>query len=669
MIFRQWHINKVDKIKINSIANECDIDPFVALLAVCRGIDEPYDIEEMLSNDIYITDPLSMADMEKAAIVVNESINNDKLIAIYGDYDCDGVTATAMLYDHLRQRGARVIYYIPNREEEGYGMSADAVQRLYNQGVQTIITVDNGINAYDEIELATSLGMTVVVTDHHLPTQQLPNAAAVVDCHRNDCASEYKDICGAFVAYKLICAIEDKAPEELLYKYADLVAIATIGDIMPLTNENRAVVKAGLDVMRHSSRCGIEALLEVSGLKGKPLSAGAVSFGIVPRINAAGRMGSADIAVSLLLQNDYEAALELAKEINSTNIERQNVEQEITKSAIEIIEARSLMHDRVIVVEGKGWHHGVVGIVAARLCEKYGRPSIVLSCDGDKAIGSARGIEGFSIFDCIASASDILTKFGGHKLAAGLTLDVKNIDELRQRLNEWAKTTPLALPTVNVDCLLNVAAISIEMAEIVSLFEPFGAGNRMPLFGIVGLRLDRITPVGNGKHLRLLFSKQSSVLQAMMFSVPQSEFGFAVGDIVDIAFTMAAGEYNGAKQLNLVVKYIRLNGIDDSNLPKQISLYDSFVCGEYKNYCDITPTRDDVATVFRAYAANGSDTYVINHLMAQMPVGKILICKDILLQMGVIAQKENQIKRVEGVHSDLNNSEYYVKLTSGGDKQ
>lgn len=669
MLFRQWKINKVDKVKVKSITEECDIDPFVALLAVCRGIEEPYDIEEMLSNDIYITDPFSMADMDKAVQAVNAAVNNNKLIAVYGDYDCDGVAATAMLYDYLQRRGARVIYYIPNREDEGYGMSSDAVERLYNQGVEMIITVDNGINAHKEIELATSLGMTVVVTDHHLPTQQLPDAAAVVDCHRQDCPSEYKDICGAFVAYKLICALEDRAPEELLGRYADLIAIATVGDIMPLTHENRAVVKAGIRVMQYSSRCGIEALLEVAGLKGKPLTSGSVSFGIVPRINAAGRMGSADIAVSLLLANDYETALELAKEINQSNIDRQNVEQEITKSAIEIIEARALAHDRVIIVEGEGWHQGVVGIVAARLCEKYGRPAIVLSCDGQTAVGSARGVDGFSIFDCIASASDILIKFGGHKSAAGLTLDVNNIELLRQRLNTWAEKEPLMLPAVKVDCLLNAAAISVEMAEIVSMFEPFGAGNRTPLFAITGLRLDRITPVGNGKHLRLLFSKQSSVLQAMLFSVSQAEFGYAAGDIVDIAFLMSAGEYNGVKQLNLVIKHIRMHGVDDSNLSQQVALYDGFVCGRQDNYSDITPTREDVATVFRAYSANGADEYVINHLMAQMPVGKILVCRDILLQMGVMIQKGKHLKKADGVRSDLNNSEYYVKLTAGGDKQ
>lgn len=669
MLFRQWQINKVDKAKVKSIAEECDIDAFAALLAVCRGVDEPYDIEEMLSNDIYITDPFSMVDMEKAVEAVNAAIRDNKLIAVYGDYDCDGVAATAMLYDYLQRRGARAIYYIPNREGEGYGMSCDAVERLYNQGVEVIITVDNGINAHEEIGLAVSLGMTVVVTDHHLPTAQPPIAAAVVDCHREDCMSEYKEICGAFVAYKLICALEDKAPEELLGRYADLVAIATIGDIMPLTHENRAVVKAGLRVMQYNSRCGIDALMEVAGLKGKQLTAGAVSFGIVPRINAAGRMGSADIAVRLLLENDKEAAMELAKEINESNIARQNVEQDITKSAIEIIEARGLAHDRVIVVEGEGWHHGVVGIVAARLCEKYGRPAIVLSCDGNTAVGSARGIDGFSIFDCIASAADMLIKFGGHKSAAGLTLDADKIDILRQRMNDFAKKTPLVLPAVKIDCLLNAAAISIEMAEIVSMFEPFGAGNRTPLFGITGLRLDRITPVGNGKHLRLLFSKQSSVLQAMLFAVSPAEFGYAVGDIVDIAFTMSVGEYNGAKQLNLIIKSMRLNGVDDSNLPEQISLYDGFVSQADGDYGEIVPTREDVACVFRAYSANGLDEYVVNHLITNIPVGKILVCRDILLQMGVLEQKDNLLCRVQGVRSDLNNSEYFVKLTRGGNEQ
>ena len=667
LVFRQWLFNTPDKALANSIAGECGIDPFVALIAVCRGFSDPYEIEELLSDDVCMSDPLMMADMPAAAQTINSAVLKGQLIAVYGDYDCDGVTATAMLYDYLRSRGARVTYYIPDRETEGYGISRGAVERLYNKGVNLIVTVDNGINALEEIEFANSLGMSVVVTDHHLPSGSIPSAAAVIDAHRADCPSEYKDMCGTAVAYKLICALEEKSPEELLERYADMVAVATVGDIMPLTGENRMMVKAGLKMLYAGCHPGLDALMEVSGMKEKPITAGGVSFGIVPRLNAAGRMGSADRAVQLLIERDPEAAMELAKEISAENVHRQQIEQEIIEQAADKIESLGYKNDRVIIVDGEEWHPGVLGIAAARIVEKYGRSAVVISSDGDTAVGSARGIDGFSIFECISSAADILLKFGGHEMAAGLTLNTKNIEELRARLNAWAAGKPRPVPTVKIDCRLNPAALSVEMAEAIACFEPFGAGNRTPVFGITGLKLDRITPVGGGKHLRLLFSRDRAVLQAMMFCTSEQDFCFAVGDVVDIAVTMSAGLYNGVKQLNLIIKHIRISGIKDENFPEQLSLYDDFLAGKDNDYTNITPSHDDIGNVFRAYCADGRDKFVVNHMLANLPVGKILIAREILIQIGVLVPDGSQrLKRAEGVRSELGKSEYYIKLTAGG---
>lgn len=666
MVFKRWNVNKVDKQLVKNIASECDIDQFLALLAVCRNITDPYDIDEMLSDDINISDPFDMVDMDKAVCTVNGAIENDKLIAVFGDYDCDGINATAILYDYLLSRGARVIAYIPDRINEGYGISTQAVDKLYNQGVNLIITVDNGINAVQEVKRANDYKMDVVITDHHLPSGELPDAAAVVDCHRSDCGSEFKDLCGAAVAFKLCCALGDMSPEEMLDRYAESVAVATVGDIMPLIGENRAFVKAGINKLQQGGHTGFSALIEASGLKDKPIASGSISFGIVPRINAVGRVDNPKKAFDLLVEKDPNKAIEMAKEINEFNVLRQTTEQEITKNAIEIINKNGYEHDRVIVVSGEGWHQGVIGIVAARLVDKYGKPAVVLSVNGDTAVGSARCIEGISIFECLQGISDVLIKFGGHKSAAGLTVDSENIPILRSRLNDWVSKLKVDVPTVDIDCILNPSALSVEMAHIIKLLEPFGYKNKMPVFGLTGLRLDRITPIGNKKHLRLVLSKDTAVLTALLFGTTPDNFCFDVGDTVDIAVEMSANVYNGTEQLNLSIKHIRMHGIDDQQFSSQLELYDCLKRTETVDYSDIAPTRDDVAAVFRMYDSKGKDEYCINHLLPKLPLGKILSCRDILLEIGVLAYDDNNnIVRVAGAKSDLQNSKYYKMMTGG----
>ena len=370
MGFKKWIVADHDKELAKELAEECDVDPIVALIASSRGYDDPTDLEQFLSLEPVFSDPRHTADILIAAEIVNAAIDDGVKIAVYGDYDCDGVTATALLYNYLTSRNADCIYYIPDRFNEGYGMNEDAVKKLYNEGVKLIITVDNGISAIKEIQLAKSLGMDVVVTDHHLPGDVLPNADAVVDPHRKDCPSSFKEICGAEVAFRLICVMENKEPEELLPYFADILSLAVLGDIMPLTAENRSIVKYGVEKLKTAPATGLSALMSVAGLEKKSLDATKIAFTLTPRINASGRMGDAKRAVELLISQNMMAALGIANEIDSDNSLRQQTEKKILAEVQKQIEDKEYENQRVIVCSGYDWHAGVIGIVAARVAER-----------------------------------------------------------------------------------------------------------------------------------------------------------------------------------------------------------------------------------------------------------------------------------------------------------
>lgn len=440
------------------------------------------------------------------------------------------------MYSYLESRGADVICHIPDRINEGYGISPQAVENLKERGVSLIITVDNGISAFDAAKTAKELSVDLVITDHHKQSGELPEAVAVVDPQRTDCNIPFRDWAGVGVAFKTICAVEGDGEEELLDEFSDLVAIGTLADVVPLKKENRALVYEGLKRINSGSRQGIEALKNAAGVSGKKLGAGGISFTLAPRINAAGRMGSAMTAFRLLLSDDENDAAELAKTIDTYNKERHSVENEITKQAIAEIESRpDEKYASVIVVSGENWHQGVIGIVAARLCGKYGKPAVVISVDGEKGKGSCRSIEGFSIYDALSAVSDTLTHFGGHTLAAGLGVEKSRIDEFRTAINEYAKTVEMPFPELRLDCKLNPAYINMDLINSLELLEPFGAGNEEPCFGLFNMKISRITPIGDGKHLRLALKKGNTEITALLFSVRAEEFPFRFGDTVDAA--------------------------------------------------------------------------------------------------------------------------------------
>jgi len=664
MGFKKWVVNETDKQLAKQLAYDCDIEPILALIASARGYTEPLELEQFFSNEPCFSDVYELADIMHAADILNLSIENGEKIAIYGDYDCDGVTATALLYSYLLNRGANCIYYIPDRFNEGYGMNNSAVEYLKSEGVDLIITVDNGIACIEEIELANSLGINVVVTDHHLPGDILPNAAAVVDPHRKDCPSEFKEICGAEVAFKLICVMEGKEPEELLPIYADILSVALIADVMPLTQENRTIVKYGINKLKTKALTGFSALLNVSGVEISNVTAERIAFSICPRINAAGRMGSAQKAVELLCETNMLKALEIATEIDQLNVSRQQTEKGILSQVIEKIENNGLYNDRVIVVCGENWHHGVVGIVASRICERYGTPCIVLSSDGETAHGSGRSYEGFSLFEAVNSCSDLLLKFGGHSLACGVTLDTKNIDLFRKKINDYALSNDYIPPTLKLDCKLNPSALTVDLTESLKQLEPFGAQNPLPLFGIYSVTLQRITPLSNNKHLKLLFSKDKNSFQALLFDANTNDFPFNIGDTLDLAVTAKTNNYNGNLSVAVQIKAIRVSGIDDNILFSDIENYNLLLNEREFNAKSITPTRNEVGEVYKFITQNGvSKDKIIYNFINKLGFGKTCVSLDVLTQLGLINKSQNiYTKNLSAPKTNLQNSKFYNKL-------
>lgn len=581
---RKWNISYVDKEKAAQIAEKYGIDAFTALLLVSRNIISDEHIASFLDNNSELNDPFILKDMQKAVDRINEAIFDFERIAVFGDYDADGVTSTAVLYSYLDAQGADVFYYIPKRVEEGYGLSKSIIDKLNANGAKLIITVDNGISAVEETDYAKELGIDVVVTDHHLQGEKLPSAIAVVDPHRKDCPSPYKDYSGVGVAYLLVSAIEGRGPNALLHHFADYVAIGTIADVVPLTGENRKLVKKGLKLINRREKFGINALCNASGLGDKNIGSTNVSFGIAPRINAAGRMENADKALSLIICEEPEQALEMAREINQLNEKRHEMEANILKNVEQQLrEYPERCFDRVLVVNGEDWHEGVIGIVAARLVEKYSRPCIVISSNGDISKGSGRSIAGFSLFDALTSAKDKLEVLGGHSLAAGFTIKTENIEEFRRAINIYASKIEMPYPEINIDCKLNPQFISSEILDSISALEPFGEGNRAPLFGLYEMVIDSISAMGDKKqHIKIQMHKygKEGVVSAIRFGTCPADFPFKSGDVIDAVVSLEKNVFMGEVRVSVYLKDIRFAGTDDDEMITGINIFEKILRGD-----------------------------------------------------------------------------------------
>lgn len=616
MILRKWEVRPLDKERAAAFAQTYGVPFFLAMLMNIRGLDDAAHLREFLGEGEPLSDPFLLKDMDKAAARITRAVDNMEKIAVYGDYDADGVTSTAMLYSYLETRGADVIFYIPQREGEGYGMNIGAVEYLKEQGVSLIVTVDNGISSVQEVARANELGIDVVVTDHHRPQEILPDAVAVVDAYRPDDTSPYKHFSGVGIAFKLLMALEDGAGdvEDLLEAYSDLAAIGTIGDIVPLTGENRTLIRAGLERLSQSDRPGVQALLENAGIAGKALTSTNVAFTLVPRINATGRMGAPERAVRLLISGYEEEAEVLSEEICADNEERRRVEAEIAEAAFADIEAKGYMKDRVVVVDGENWHHGVIGIVASRVTERCGKPCMIISRGETEAKGSGRSIEGFSLFEAICACGDLLVKFGGHPMAAGITLKPENIEAFRKRINQYAAEHFPQMPTqtVTLDCKLNPAALSVSMAQSLTQLEPFGNGNSQPVFGLFNMELSNVTPVGGGGHLRLTLEKNGAVITAMRFNTKPEELPYHIGDKIDLAVQLEAREFRGQPSLTVIVRDMKFAAFNTEKNIASLASFEKWQRGEVLSAEDknrLYPDRACLAAIYRALrTVNGKET-------------------------------------------------------------
>ena len=678
---------------VSTIAKLNNISEISASLLYNRGFHTAEDASRFLNfNDVVMHSPLLLKDVEKAVARISEALENNERIAIFGDYDVDGVTSVTMLYLYLHNLGADIGYYIPNRIGEGYGLSREAINLLYNKGVSLIITVDTGITAVDETEYAKSLGIDIVITDHHECQEILPDAVAVVNPHQSDCQYPFKSLAGVGVIFKVICAFEiinfgdrsneAEAVKSIYYRFADLAAIGTIADVMPIIDENRIIVKFGLEMITKTKRIGLLALMEAASLGSNPnvravvpdnkpkaekqrkINSTYIGFTIAPRINAAGRISSASKAVELLLAEDVDTAWELAYELCEINYQRQLEENKIADEAYKKIENElDLNSQKIIVIEDDEWLQGVVGIVSSKVTEKYGLPSILISFDGaangvqsglDLGKGSGRSIKGFNLVDALSHSKDTLVKYGGHELAAGLTVRRKDVDAFRTKINEYANqilSEEDLCYTIEADREINISSATLDLAKELSILEPFGNMNPTPNFIMRNLKVLRAYLIGGGNHTKFVLEQNGQTINAVMFHRSYLALNIKENDVIDVLFTLEVNKFNNTESVQMILQDVKLSDDYISYFKDETALYQSFNMGESIDSDDIIPIREDFVTVYtllRKEFRTGNDmmteTEIYHMLAAQksphIRLAKLKIILDILNELKICTVRE-----------------------------
>lgn len=606
---KYWKIGSPDKNIVNKLILGCGVTSLAAAVLAAKGCSSPESAAEALNADS-LSDPFLIRDMQSAVDAISCAIDNDDKICVYGDYDCDGVMATAILYSFLLETGADVSYYIPERSE-GYGMNIAAVEKIAADGVKLIITVDNGISAISEAEHIYSLGMKLVVTDHHRPGEQLPKAEAVVDPHRIDCPSPFKHFCGAAIALKLVAALSDET--FALEQFGDLAAIATVADIVSLTGENRFLAAYGIEQIQNTDRNSLLALKEVSGLTEKTIDSRSIGFGLAPRINASGRFGSPLTALDLMLTDDPDDAMELAQELNRLNNARKDAEKQIMSDICAMIDADpGLAYDRVIFLCGKGWHHGVIGIVAAKVLEIFGKPCFIASEDNGEIRGSARSFGEFSVFSALTAASGALEKFGGHPGAGGFTVKPGMAEEFRRLLNEYAAAEHPKMPFYELSADVTVAPseLTVKNASGLSILEPYGADNEKPLFFIENSEILSVLPLSGGVHTKLKLKLADKLLDGLMFGTPTDSLSVKSGDRCDMIVSLEPNNFRGTVSVDIHISDIRVHGFDQDRYFAALRAFESHMRGEKlpKNYYpSMLPTREMAVKIYKSIPAEGID--------------------------------------------------------------
>ena len=609
MKYQQWNIAQRSQEAYKAMERQ-GVPTLVAATLCARGMTDLAEAKGLLSSgEDQLQDPFLMKDMDLATARIGRALRNGEKIAVYGDYDVDGITSTCLLTHYLRAQGGDVCYYIPNRLSEGYGVNREAVEELARQGVRLMITVDCGITAVEEVAYASGLGIDVIITDHHECKEEIPAAVAVVDPHRKDCPYPFKHLAGVGVALKLVLALGGESREDALFaRYCTLAAIGTIADVMRMEGENRTIVSCGLEALPHTDFVGIHALLKEAGLLNKPITSVQIGFVLAPRINAAGRMGKADLAADLLETSDPARAEELARELCDLNRQRQEVEQTICAEATEKIRNLRTEDRSALVLSSEKWHQGVVGIVASRLSEKYACPSFMIHLKDGVGKGSCRSYGGFNLFAALESCADLLEGFGGHALAAGFTIQEENIPAFRARMEEIVRQDTGGeemVSTLQIDGEIeNTALLTVEEVEALSMLEPYGAGNPKPVFSLSGVTITCMSDVGGGRHLKMRASRDGRTVDMIFFSVTRAKSGLTVGDRADVAFYPQINEYRGSRSVQLHLVDLR-PAYSAQQLNEQ-ALYRKYSRGEPLSPCEarmMIPQREEFAAVWR-YLAN-----------------------------------------------------------------
>lgn len=556
---KKWEYYNNDEKIVEELQEKFNISKLLATILANRGIIEDEKVRKFLEptrEDFY--DPFLMPDMEIAIKCIIEAINKNEKIMIYGDYDVDGITSISVLQKFLKEREVEVSSYIPNRLEEGYGLNKEAIKGIYDKGYRLMITVDCGISAIEEIEYANSLGITTIITDHHEPLEELPKALAVIDAKRKDNKYPFNQLAGVGVVFKLIQALGIKLglDEKEYLKYLDLVCVGTISDIVPLVDENRVIAKLGLKLVNVTKNLGLRCLLEAAGYK--TIDSNTVSFGIAPRVNACGRMGHETEALDIFLSDSIDEVRNLTEKLNEYNRTRQETEKNIVKEALQLIETNKENEKSAIVLGHKGWHHGVIGIVSSKITETYFKPSILVSFEDGTAKGSGRSIPGFDLHEALCKCSNFLEKYGGHEMAVGLSLKEENFESFKKELVKIAKESKVdeILPVIYIDGTVKQEDMKMDFVKELHKLEPFGEGNKMPLFAYKGLKINSIRALTEGKHLKLTLKDDNIIIDAIGFNMGNLVNDYLIGDKVDIVGVLEVNNFNGMENIQINLKDI-----------------------------------------------------------------------------------------------------------------
>ena len=632
---KEWRI-PFKKPDIPKELTDAGYPPLLAAVLALRGIETAQAADEMIhggSECVY--DPMLIMGMDKAVARVRRAIDTRERVAVYGDYDVDGITSTCLLTDYLRSKGLECRAYIPDRNEEGYGLNCAALDVLKGEDITLVITVDCGITAAEEARYARTLGIDMVITDHHeCKSGEVPEAEAVIDCRQSGDTYPNPNLAGVGMALKLVCAVEGGS-EEMLRRYVDLVAVGTVADVMPLTGENRCLVRMGLKKLEDDPRAGIAAMMKESGIDAHKLTAATIGYALAPRLNAAGRLGQAETAAKLLMSTDKSEAAALAAELCELNRRRQSIETEIWEDANACLAGET--PDAPIVLASDKWHQGVIGIAASRLAEHYSLPSIMICLNGDVGKGSCRSYGGFNLFEALNACSQHLLGFGGHALAAGLNISRDKLDDFRAALAEYYKNNkPAALPEVQCDLLINdPKLLGIDSVRSLDLLEPYGNGNPKPLMCMSGALLESASAVGGGRHLRIRAALGGAHFEGIFFSHTAEELGIREGELVDVAFCPQINEFRGHVSVQLLVSALRAHDA----LPLCTAILDADASAMYAaaRYC---PNRADFIRVWRGigkgFVAGDDAAAVTAQCIPGMQPEKFCLCLMVLLETGLL---------------------------------